>query len=382
MRNRLSFVLLITYVTLRWDLPLDRRLHGMKVWYARQVFRATYGAARGGCRKRTVRRECSGYVPRVEMKKLDIFVSAAGLALFIWLASTIGWTDTVQKLSSARMAVLALLLLSLLRLALQTHSWRTALRAEGIQARPSELVGIRLAAQSIGYLSVLGLAASEPMKLRLLRNHQGRATTATLADTSVYGFSSALFGTAGCVSAGLVMTRGLGGASLTAMAAIFVLGLVVAAYPKPLLSPLVRLLAARCPAWLARAEEIETAIRRFGAQHQTSIRRMFWLDLGCQLLAAGEVVAVFVALRIPLHASTILALEAASRAVKMIASWMPARIGADETGAVAAFAAFGLPSSSALALALARRARDLLACAIGLGWLIWRYGQSGNTHRS
>lgn len=315
------------------------------------------------------------------MKKLDLFISAAGLALFIWVAWTIGWWDTVQKLSSAKLAVLVLFGLSLLRLLLQTCSWRTALRAEGISARPAELVGIRLAAQSIGYLSVLGLAASEPLKLRLLRGHKGGATTATLADTSVYGFTSALFGILGCVSAGLVMTRGLRGAWPIALAAVFMLGLFLAACPRPLLSPLVRLLDVRCPAWLTEAEQIEKAIRRFGAQHQTSIRRMFWLDLGCQLLAAGEVVAVFVALRIPLQTATVLGLEAASRAVKMVASWMPARIGADETGAVAAFTAFGLPSSSGLALALARRARDLLACAVGLGWLIWRFGRSGDEHR-
>jgi hypothetical protein len=216
----------------------------------------------------------------------------------------------------------------------------------------------------------------------LLRNRQGRATTATLADTSVYGFTSALFGTLGCVSAGLVMTHGLGGAWPIALATVFMLGLFLSACSKPLLSPLVRLLAARCPLWLAKAEQIEIAIRCFGARHQASIRRMFWLDLGCQSLAAGEVVAVFIALRIPLHAGTVLGLEAASQAVKMIASWMPARIGADETGAVAAFAAFGLPSSSGLALALARRARDLLACAVGLSWLIWRSGHAGTTHGS
>jgi hypothetical protein len=68
----------------------------------------------------------------------------------------------------------------------------------------------------------------------------------------------------------------------------------------------------------------------------------------------------------------ILALEAANRVVKAMGSWVPARIGADETGMAAAFLAFGLPSASGLALALARRSRDLLEVVIGFTWLALR----------
>ena len=66
-----------------------------------------------------------------------------------------------------------------------------------------------------------------------------------------------------------------------------------------------------------------------------------------------------------------LALEAANRMVKMMAGWMPARIGADESGAAGAFVALGLPAASGLALALARRARDLLSVLVGMIWLAW-----------
>ena len=51
---------------------------------------------------------------------------------------------------------------------------------------------------------------------------------------------------------------------------------------------------------------------------------------------------------------------------------MPARIGADEGGAVAAFVALGLPAAGGLALALARRLRDVMFCLAGLVWLaLW-----------
>ena len=76
-------------------------------------------------------------------------------------------------------------------------------------------------------------------------------------------------------------------------------------------------------------------------------------------------------LRLPLHAGTILGLEAASRMVKIVAGWMPARIGADESGAAGAFLSFGLPAAAGVTLALARRTRDLLACTVGLTWLAY-----------
>ncbi len=309
------------------------------------------------------------------MRKIDKIIAAVGLTLFFWVATKIGWVAVARQLEAVPITLLILIGLSFSRLALQTHALSTALRAEGIETRNVELIGIRLAAQSIAYVSVLGAAISEPMKIRLLRKHGKKAVTPTLADTIVYGFSSALFGIAGCVCAGSMMIHSRSAASPAGLAVIFTVGLFLMARRGPLLPPLVRRLAARCPAWLRTAEQIEASIRQFRTCHQAPICRMFWLDVSCQFLLAGEVAVFLWALRIPFHATTILALEAASRAIKMMAGWMPARIGADETGTVAAFAALGLPTTSGLAFAFARRTRDLLACALGFGWLVWRARQ-------
>ncbi len=311
------------------------------------------------------------------MRKIDTSITAVGLALFIFVATKIGWVEVVRQLEAIPFALLILIGLSFLRLILQTRAWATALRAEGIPHASVELIGIRLAAQALGYVSVLGPAVSEPMKLRFLRKHKGNATSATLADSSVYGFSSALVGIAGCVCAGLVLSHGRRIVPSVVLAVVFAIGLLLIGLRKPLLTPVVRRLSLRCPRWLRKGEQIEIAIRQFRIRHHGLIRRMFWLDLGCQLLMAAEVAAVFWALQLPVHAGTILALEAASRAVKMMAGWMPARIGADETGTVAAFAALGLPSSSGLTLALARRVRDLLVCVLGFTWLVWKAKRSG-----
>ena len=66
----------------------------------------------------------------------------------------------------------------------------------------------------------------------------------------------------------------------------------------------------------------------------------------------------------------------------MVAGWMPARIGVDEVGAVVAFAALGLPTTYGLALALSRRLRDLFACVLGIGWLVWKTRRLSPAHNS
>jgi len=147
---------------------------------------------------------------------------------------------------------------------------------------------------------------------------------------------------------------------------------VLIARPKPLLTPVIRRLGLRAPRWLRKGEEIETMIRSFASRHPRSLRRMFGLDFTCQVLLAAEVASVFLILNIPVHAGTILMLEAANRGMKMLTGWMPARIGAEEGTTAGVFAALGLSSASGLALALTRRMRDLLACAIGFTWLVFK----------
>jgi hypothetical protein len=141
---------------------------------------------------------------------------------------------------------------------------------------------------------------------------------------------------------------------------------------KSVLSSISATLGKRSPSWLNKAGIIESAIREVREQKPALVGRMFWLDLTCQLLLVAEVAVVLWALRLPLHWMTVIAIEGLTRAVKMMTGWVPARLGADESGAMSAFAASGLSPASGLTLALARRARDLSWALVGLAWLAWR----------
>jgi hypothetical protein len=312
-------------------------------------------------------------------KKLEALFAIAGVALFAFVAGKIGWGSVFRALEQARFAVATVLVLSFIRLVLQTLAWSIALRSDGVGTTTGELMLIRLAGQGFGYLSVLGPLASEPMKISLLRRAGASATTATLVDTGVYWFASGMVGIAGCVSAIGLMSH-----SRHSVASLIIIGLILAGFlfllqrPKLRLAPLADAFGARCPRWLRKGGQIEIAIRKFAADYPSSVRRMFLLDAACQVLLAAEVVAILWCLHVPFHGMTVLGIEGASRAIKIAAGWMPARIGADESGIAAAFFALGLSPASGLTLALARRSRDLLGALIGLSWLalsagMWKF---------
>jgi len=304
------------------------------------------------------------------MKKGNVLLAAVGIALLVWVIVHAGPSAIVHQLKVLRVALPIVVALSLARLFLQTLAWSAALKHEGIIVRTPRLIGIRLASQAMGYLTVFGPVLSEPMKINLLRTPIEATATATFLDNGVYWFTSGIIGIAGCLSIGLVKSQGA--ASVFVLSAVFALIMVFIARRKPLLASLTGALGKRSPSWLNKGAKIESAIRDVRAQKPELVGRLFWLDLVCQLLLVSEVAVVLWSLRLPLHFITVLAIEGLTRGVKMMTGFVPARLGADEGGAMSAFAASGLTPALGLSLALTRRARDLSWALVGLVWLVWR----------
>jgi hypothetical protein len=69
---------------------------------------------------------------------------------------------------------------------------------------------------------------------------------------------------------------------------------------------------------------------------------MFWIGVVCQLLIAAEVLVFLWSLHLPVHFFSVLAIEGVTRALKVASGWIPARVGADEGGAISAFGVVGL----------------------------------------
>jgi hypothetical protein len=261
-------------------------------------------------------------------RKYEALLAGLGLALFAFVATRIGWGDVIVALKQSGAAVAVIVGLGILRLTLQTRSWSIALHADGIETKVNELMFARLASQGVGYLSVLGPVASEPMKISLLKSSGISAATATLVDTGIYWFSSGIVGVAGCLAAVLLSGHSPRfGAALGVVAALIAAALFLIARPRARLPFLVRALGDRCPGWLKKWERIEAAIREFQCRRPAAVRSMFWLDVACQVVLASDVVAIFWCLKIPFHGVNVLAVEGAARAIKIMSGWMPARVG-------------------------------------------------------
>jgi hypothetical protein len=310
------------------------------------------------------------------VKRVESIIVVAGLGLFVVVMSKIGWTAALTELLKIWIAIPLLLALSVVRLLLQTRSWKIALSAEGVRGGIGELIGIRMASQSMGYLSVLGPAISEPMKIKLLGHDWKSAATATIVDSGVYWFSSVLAGVTGCIAAAVTLAHSRYAGTFFAITAVFALSAGLLLKKKPVLATLVELLGRRAPAWLKKGAELEQQVRGFRERYPAALRRMVFIGLACQILLFGEAAVVIFLAKLPVHLFSLIGIEALVRITKMTAGWIPARIGADEGGAVAAFIAFGFAPSAGLMLALARRSRDLLWCVLGLSWLAWKSHQA------
>jgi hypothetical protein len=304
------------------------------------------------------------------MKKGHLIAAVVSLVLFAWVIRHVGLSAMFVQLKAMRVAVPVVLALSLLRLLLQSIAWSWSLKGERVIVDIRKLAGARLAGQSMGYLTVLGPVISEPMKIKMLGTPTEPTVTATFLDNGVYWFTSALLAITGIASLPFVAVHG---AVYRSIPAVFALALIVFVITRrnPILSGAVRALGKKAPSWLARAEQFESSIRSYRLNQPALVRRMFWIDIACQVLIASEVVVDLWALHLSIHFLAILVIEGVTRGLKMLSGWIPARLGSDEGGAISAFALIGFSPMLGLALALTRRVRDLLWAFIGIIWLAW-----------
>jgi len=312
------------------------------------------------------------------MRKSHLIAVVTALVLFGWVIAHVGLSAMLVQLKAMRVALPIVLALSVLRLLLQTITWSASLEGEHVSVNATKLMGVRLAAQSMGYLTMLGPVISEPLKIKLLGKSTEPTVTATFLDDGVYWFTSALLAIVGIVSLPLVAVRGAAHHSIPAVLALALMAFVITSR-NPILSGVVRALGRKAPSWLSRAEQFETSIRNYRLNQPALVRRMFGIDVACQVLIASEVLVVLWALHLSIHFFTILVIEGVTRGLKMLSGWIPARLGSDEGGAISAFALTGLSPMLGLALALTRRVRDLLWALIGIVWLGWN---SRGTKRS
>src|SRR6266480_1449013 len=205
------------------------------------------------------------------MKKGHLIAAAISLVMFAWVIAHVGLSAMLVQLKAMRVALPIVLALSVLRLFLQSITWSASLEGEHVSVDTTKLMGVRLASQSMGYLTVLGPVISEP------------TITATFLDDGVYWFTSALLAILGIVSLPFVAVHGARHHAIPVLLSLAGMVFVIVRR-NPILSGLVRALGNHAPSWLARAEKLEASIRNYRLHHLALVGRMFWIDLVCQVL--------------------------------------------------------------------------------------------------
>lgn len=307
-----------------------------------------------------------------------LVAALVGVALLVATIRQVGWTDIQQGVGAVGAWFVVVVLLGGARFFARAMSWILCARQIGASGlTPAAAFGAVLAGDAVGNLTPLGLLASEPAKVLLVRRSlpTGPALTSVALDNGFYTASVLVMIAAGAWA----LVRQVALDPAVRLVAEGVLGAVVVALGAG------GWIALRRPAILSRLAQLAARVLGREARSADVLRdieaRFYgvfgWPPAALWTAAAwqaafhlGAVLEVWVVLRALSGEATSLAdafvLESAGRLVTVLFKVIPFRMGVDEAGAAVVATALGIPPSHGVALALVRKLRILVWNACGL----------------
>jgi hypothetical protein len=312
------------------------------------------------------------------VRLLGLAAAAIGAGLLVLTVRQVGWAAIVGGVTSVGGWFLVVVALGGLRFLARARSW--CLCVAGIGAPPlsaARAFGAVLAGDAVGNLTPLGLLASEPAKVLLVRPvlATGPALTSVALDNGVYTGSVLVMIAAG--AAMLVRQVALDPQVRLAAEAVLVAvaGTTLAAFWLARRQPAVLSWVAHHAARLAgrtagSADALAEVEQQFYGVLAWPAGRLWQAAAWQAAFHAGAVLEVWVILRALSGATISLAdafvLESAGRLVTVLFKVVPFRIGVDEAGSAIVATALGIPASHGVTIALVRKLRILLWNAAGL----------------
>ncbi len=309
---------------------------------------------------------------------LNIAVVVVGVALLIFTVQRAGgWGAIVEGMSSVGAWFAVVVLLGAFRMACRTRAWMIC--ASDRQLTFADAFGAWMAGDAMGNLTPLGLLASEPTKVLIVR-----ARISTVTSIASVTIENAFYTASVCVvlltGTWLFLQRADVPDGLEQIAEVILAGVALAAViaawagrTKPALlsrfAPMITKLAGRSNAPADAIREVEAQIYAVPAWPIRRILSVSWWEVAFHIAAVAE---VWVVLSQLLPAATIVdafLLESAGRFVTVAFKFVPYRLGIDEAGSGAVAAALGLSPAIGVTLALVRRIRIMTLNAIGLFFL-------------
>jgi hypothetical protein len=320
----------------------------------------------------------SSSAPPVRAHALGVVAALVGAALLVVTVRQVGWDEIRRGVSASGAWFVLIVALGGARFFARAKSWVLCADHSGAPGLGAgQAFGAVLAGDAVGNLTPLGLLASEPTKVLLVRGTlpTGPALTSVAIDNGFYTVSVLVMIAAGAWvlvrQAALdpalrVAAEAVLGAALLSAAA----GLWLARRRPAILSRLAQL-AARMSGRAERTPEVlgDIEARFYGVLGWPA--RALWSAAAWQAaFHAGAVLEVWVVLHALSSGAASLAdafvLESAGRLITVLFKVIPFRMGVDEAGAAVVATALGLPPSHGVALALIRKLRILVWNAVGL----------------
>lgn len=309
---------------------------------------------------------------------IGIVAAAIGVGLLVATVRQVGWPEIRAGVGAVGGWFAVVVLLGGARFLARSRSWVACTNAIGTPGLTTRRAfGAVIAGDAVGNVTPLGLLASEPTKVLLVRDilPTAPALTSVALDNAFYTASVVMMVAMGAWvlvrQAALPGPLRLAAETVLATVVLATIGAALLARRKPAIVSRLAAVAARVSGRAARSPEILHDIEaRFygvlGWPAATLWRVGAWQTL-FHALAVAEVWLILLLLsagRATLADAFVL--ESTGRLVTVVFKVVPFRMGVDEAGAAVVAGALGVPVSHGVTLALVRKLRILVWNAAGL----------------
>lgn len=316
---------------------------------------------------------------------LNVTLALVGAVLLLITVRQVGWADVQRGLGEVGWWFLAVLALGGFRFAARARAWKSSAEAM-MRAGPTllprslttHLFGVMLAADALGNLTPLGLLASEPAKVLLVRQQLPTAAAiASIAIENAFYIASvvAMLAAGAVVFINLTnLPEGLRVGAQIVLASAFaaaIAAMIVVRHKPAVLSRIAHLLSSltgRSLSVTGHLEEVEARFYGVLTWPPSTLARVLVWEATFHVAAVAE---VFLVLRLLPDGSTItladaFVLETTGRLIAVVFKFVPYRLGVDEAGAAVVARALAIDPTAGVTLALIRRLRILCWNAVGL----------------
>jgi glycosyltransferase 2 family protein len=309
-------------------------------------------------------------------RSFEVACLGLGATLLAGILWQIGLSGLGRDLHTIGWGLAVIVLLQSADVLFNTCAWGLAFPAGERTVSGRRLFAARLAGDGVNYLTPLASVGGEVLRVRLLGSGMplglrwASVSVAKLGQTVaqaifvILGLALVLPHTSD-VPPGVAALAGAGSAVLVGLALVWLLARGVWTTFEGVVRGLG--LAAWLPAaWAQPGRELDSALTRLSGWRLLGSLACF---LAGWVVGAVEIYVILAWLGGPAEWQTALAVETGSVFIDGILFFVPAKLGTQEGGKVALFAALGLPPARGLTVGVVRRIRELTYAGLGLAAL-------------